>query len=145
MTINEAINRLENYPFDNEQDKEAAKEAIQALETIKTTALIINFNDEKNMGISVNPHIGNMMNEADTSNDVAGQRYYGIKALLYAAACLAADQVKDGKQIDTVMGWILESLSESLESLLDVQVEFGDAPQEMAKALDKPNKHALPS
>ena len=147
MTIKEAIKHLNTYSStmgsgqtDSDQHEEAKRVALDALRTLDTSVVIIGIDDEHNISINLNADIGSKMNNDDVSEDPSGQRYYAIEALIHAATHLAAEQVRDGNGIESVMEQLLESLCRNLESAMDVRIEVGQANIDQLREMVTDNK-----
>lgn len=120
-------------PDEMQRSEEARVTAYHALNKL-ANALVLIGDDGNKMEVSFSENIGKIMNNDDVSGDIAGQRYYTIIALTHAIAATAKEQVDDGYSVQEVITQILDSLTHSLQSLLDINIEVGSvSPEDIEK------------
>lgn len=132
MTLDDAAQFIASHPLNidpEHDDSDAAEQArvlaFQALLRASETILSIRMTSDI-MHIDFAENIGTVMNNDDVSSDINGQRYYSIHALLHATGAIAKEMVDDGYEVDQIMGYIMDSLKNSLECNLGVNLEIGE-------------------
>ena len=125
MTLDDAAQFIANHQLNIDPEHNDSDEAEQARVRASESILSIRMTSD-NMHIEFEENIGTVMNNDDVSSDINGQRYYSIYALLHATGAIAKEMVDDGYEVDQIMSYILDSLKNSLECNLGVNLKIGE-------------------
>lgn len=102
-----------------------------------TPVASIYMGDDGHLHTGINPDIGMILANNDVSGNINGQFFFGVEALLHAAAGLAAGRIDQGADLPDTVDHVISTLITALESEIDgLDIRLSSVPDEHKDAPD---------